>query len=73
MADGNNARIQRWAPGAASGTTIAGGNGAGSGAAQLNFPGDLKVDASGNFYTPDLNNHRVRALYFKYRQYDYGN
>jgi gliding motility-associated-like protein len=59
--DANNARIQKWAPGATSGFTVAGGNGVGSAANQLGIGGTgLFVDAAGNVYVCDRNNHRIQ-------------
>jgi hypothetical protein len=55
---GNN-RVQRWAPGAASGVTVAGGNGAGAAANQLNYPEGICVDAAANVYVADAANNRV--------------
>ena len=59
VADETNQRVQKWAPGATSGVTVAGGNGAGSSSAQLSFPEGIYVDASGNIYIADAGNHRV--------------
>jgi sugar lactone lactonase YvrE len=53
-------RVQRWAPGATEGVTVAGGNGAGGGADQLRFPSDLALDNSGNLYIADSGNNRVQ-------------
>jgi sugar lactone lactonase YvrE len=44
----------------AAGTVVAGGNGAGSAANQLNEPFHIAVDAAGNVYVSDQNNHRVQ-------------
>jgi hypothetical protein len=60
VADYNNNRIQKWAPGATSGTTVAGGNGAGSGDNQLNRPFGVFVDGSANVYVADLANNRIQ-------------
>lgn len=43
-------------------TTVAGGNGRGSGDAQLNTPYDIGFDTDGNLYTPDRGNHRIQKL-----------
>ena len=40
--------------------TVAGGNGAGNGANQLNYPDRLYVDPAGVLYIPDLQNNRVQ-------------
>ena len=55
---GNN-RIQKWAPGATSGVTVAGGNGAGGAANQFNRPVSVFVDRQGNVYVADQTNNRV--------------
>ena len=60
VCDQNNHRVQKWAPGATSGITVAGGNGGGGGANQLNYPAGLFVDESGNIYVADLNNARIQ-------------
>ena len=60
VADILNNRIQKWAKGAATGVTVAGGNGQGSAANQLNHPRDVFVDAAGNIYVSDGTNHRIQ-------------
>ena len=60
VADHENNRIQKWAPGATEGFTVAGGNGEGSAANQLNGPNGIALDASGNLYVADEQNHRVQ-------------
>lgn len=60
--DQGNNRIQKFAPGstsASTGTTVAGGNGSGSGLNQFNKPYGFKLDAAGNIYVADSYNHRV--------------
>lgn len=42
------------------GTMVAGGNGAGSAADQLNAPSDIKVSATGAMYITDLSNGRIQ-------------
>ena len=59
VADKNNSRIVKWAPGATTGVVVAGGNGAGAGLNQLNYPDGISIDGSGNMYIADTNNHRV--------------
>ena len=59
MEPGNN-RIQRWAAGATAGVTVAGGNGAGSAANQLNYPLGMYLDGSGNIYVADTRNDRIQ-------------
>ena len=62
VADVMNHRIQKWAPGATSGTTFAGGNGMGPASNQLYWPTGVCVDASGNIYVVDIKvgNYRVQ-------------
>ena len=43
-----------------SGITVAGGNGAGSGANQLYYPSSVVVDANGNIHISDLANFRIQ-------------
>ena len=62
--DAGNARVQKWAPGALSGSTVAGGNGSGSALNQFavsggNGPNGLSLDASANVYVSDTYNNRV--------------
>jgi len=58
---GNN-RIQKWAPGAAAGVTVVGGNGAGPAADQLYSPQGMFIDGSGNIYVADTYNNRVQKF-----------
>jgi len=60
VADKNNHRVQKWAPGAASGVTVAGTGASGSGNDQLNGPADVFVDAGDTIYIADANNHRIQ-------------
>jgi gliding motility-associated-like protein len=60
VADGNNSRIVKWAPGATSGAVVAGGNGQGILPSQLNTPQGVIVDHSGNIYVSDYGNYRVQ-------------
>jgi sugar lactone lactonase YvrE len=62
--EGNN-RIQKFAAGSTMGTnavTVAGGNGPGSAANQLDDPRGLYVDAAGNIYVADSHNHRIQKF-----------
>jgi hypothetical protein len=59
IADAYNNRVQKWAPGATSGTTVAGQGGYGNGSNQLEYPTGVYVDRSGNLYVADQNNNRV--------------
>jgi hypothetical protein len=58
--DAGNDRVQEWAPGATSGVTVAGGNGAGSAANQLDSPTGLAVTDAGNIYVVDTGNLRLQ-------------
>ncbi|MDR3678342.1 MAG: gliding motility-associated C-terminal domain-containing protein [Flavipsychrobacter sp.] len=63
VTDPNNNRVQKFASGstsATSGTTVAGGNGAGTATNQLNYPSSVAVDGLGNIYVADANNNRVQ-------------
>ena len=62
IADEGNNRVQKWAPGATSGVTVAGNplGTAGVSASLLNQPLSVWVDASGNVYVSDQNNNRVQ-------------
>ena len=42
------------------GITVAGGNGRGSNANQLNSPGGVSVDEKGNIFIADTLNHRIQ-------------
>lgn len=54
--------VKKFAPGSKVGVTIAGGNGAGAGADQFNFPTSICMDAEGNLYVPDFLNNRVQKI-----------
>lgn len=58
--DGNNSRVQKWAPGATTGVTVAGGHGLGSAADQLFLPQGFFVANDGTVYVADLFNNRVQ-------------
>ena len=58
ISDGTNGRVQKWAPGATYGTTVAGANGTGSAVNQLWSPQGLFVDANGYIYVADYGNDR---------------
>lgn len=56
---GNDHQIVRWTPGAATGTTVAGGNGLGSAANQIDSPSAVVVDRAGRIYVAESANDRV--------------
>jgi gliding motility-associated-like protein len=58
--DMGNVRVQKWAPGATSGTTVAGGFGTGSAANQFNRPTSVAVDSKGNLFVTDQSNGRIQ-------------
>ncbi|MBF8306025.1 MAG: repeat containing protein, partial [Acidobacteria bacterium] len=68
IADGDNHRIRRVTPGGVI-TTVAGngaaafaGDGGPATSASFNLPNDVAVDAAGNLYVADVNNHRIRRV-----------
>ncbi|MFM7497956.1 MAG: NHL repeat-containing protein, partial [Bacteroidota bacterium] len=61
VADTESDRVLKFASGSTSGTVVAGGNGRGSGAHQLNQPSSVFVDTKGIIYVSDQFNHRVMA------------
>ncbi|CAF1193263.1 unnamed protein product [Adineta steineri] len=63
VADSGNHRVLKFPSGSTNatyGTVVAGGNGAGSGANQLNYPRSIIVDSSGTLYIADTNNNRIQ-------------
>ena len=60
MVDTYEHRVKKYAAGSTTGTIVAGGNGQGNNANQLNYPRGVFVDSSGNIYVADTNNHRVQ-------------
>ncbi|CAF1025794.1 unnamed protein product [Adineta steineri] len=63
VSDNGNYRIMKYPSGSTSstyGTVVAGGNGAGSGANQLNNPRNIVVDSSGTLYIGDAGNNRIQ-------------
>lgn len=59
IGDSGNNRVQKWAPGATSGVTVAGGNGPGNASNQLLDPRYIFLDGSGNIYVGEDENDRV--------------
>jgi sugar lactone lactonase YvrE len=65
VVDNGNNRIQQFPAGSTSstpGVTVAGGNGSGSAANQLNAPRSVTFDAAGNMYVGDNYNSRVQMF-----------
>jgi len=60
VADYNNSRVQKWAPGATAGTIVAGSTTYGNQANELDGPANIYMDASGNLYIVDDDNDRVQ-------------
>ncbi|MGN6569771.1 MAG: T9SS type A sorting domain-containing protein, partial [Flavipsychrobacter sp.] len=62
IADAGNNRIQKWASGASSGSTVAGSSSgtAGSTASLLNMPTSIWSDGLGYLYICDANNNRIQ-------------
>ncbi|CAF1383593.1 unnamed protein product [Adineta steineri] len=63
VSDNGNYRIMKYPSSSTSltyGTVVAGGNGAGSGANQLNNPRNIVVDSSGTLYIGDAGNNRIQ-------------
>ena len=56
----------QWLPGiytvAGNGTAGYSGDGGAATAAQLNYPGGVAVDASGNLYIAEVNGNRIRKV-----------
>ncbi|HEV2479666.1 MAG TPA: gliding motility-associated C-terminal domain-containing protein [Puia sp.] len=62
LTDGVDNSVKKFAPGSKVGVTVAGGNGAGPGANQLDGPTSLFLDAKGDIYVSDSRNHRVQEF-----------
>ena len=62
ITDIDNNLIQKWTPGATEGITVAGGNGQGAAADQLNYPTDIYVDDNETIFVADCRNHRIQKL-----------
>ncbi|CAF1034432.1 unnamed protein product [Adineta steineri] len=59
VADSNNNRVQRFAPGSTSGTTVAGTTSYSSALTGLNRPSAIDIDNNSNLYILDMNNKRL--------------
>lgn len=63
IAEGGTAnRVKQWRVGSKEGAVIAGGGSPGSGAEQLNAPGNAMIDANGSLFVSDMNNFRVQRF-----------
>ncbi len=65
VGDGGNARVQKFPPNstaATAGTTVAGGNGEGTGPTQIGPAIAIGRDATGALYLADINNNRIRKF-----------
>ncbi|RMG95410.1 MAG: hypothetical protein D6706_12085, partial [Chloroflexi bacterium] len=67
VVDTGNHAIRKYDPVSGTVSTLAGGNGwgflNGSGmTAQFHYPSDIAIDASGNIYVVDTNNHAIRKI-----------
>ncbi|HJV19749.1 MAG TPA: T9SS type A sorting domain-containing protein [Sediminibacterium sp.] len=63
IAEGGTAnRIKQWLLGSNEGRVIAGGGSPGSGAEQLNAPGNAMIDVNGSLFVSDMNNFRVQRF-----------
>src|SRR6266480_1561147 len=79
IADQRNNRIRRVAAATGIITTVAGngspafaGDGGPATSASLNYPDRVALDASGNLYIADQNNHRIRKVIFHAARADFG-
>ncbi|UTW63956.1 T9SS type A sorting domain-containing protein [bacterium SCSIO 12741] len=59
VSDGGNHRVMKYAPGATSGTVVAGGNGQGNSLNKFHSNWGIALDAAGNIYVCDHFNQRV--------------
>ena len=71
IADYYNHRIQKWKVATqdipfvdGDAVTVAGGNGAGTATNQFNGPKAIFVDAIGDLYVADMNNHRIQKYHY---------
>jgi sugar lactone lactonase YvrE len=65
VVDQNNNRVQKFPAGSTSataGVTVAGGNGSGNEAFQLDAPTGIAIDSAGNIYVSDWGNNRVQEF-----------
>src|SRR5438876_70388 len=79
IADQSNHRIRRVPAATGIITTVAGngspafaGDGGAATSASLNYPDRVALDASGNLYIADQNNHRIRKVVFHAARADFG-
>jgi sugar lactone lactonase YvrE len=60
IVEGGNARVTKWTPGALSGILVAGGNGAGSNANQLDYPEGMFIGLNSSIiWIADTGNNRI--------------
>src|SRR5213076_2555874 len=78
IADQNNHRIRKVDAATGIITTVAGngspafaGDGGAATSASLNYPDSVALDASGNLYVADQNNHRIRKVTFHVARADF--
>jgi len=62
IADYLNNRIQKWAPGTVSGTTIAGTGTAGNSDSEIDNPANVFLDTSKNIFVTDYLNNRIQKF-----------
>ena len=60
VADDFNNRVQKWAPGATYGVTVAGTGVSGTDSVHLREPIDVKIGVDGNLYISEFGNNRVQ-------------
>ncbi|CAF1058505.1 unnamed protein product [Didymodactylos carnosus] len=70
ISDTQNHRIMLWTLDASNGIIVAGGNGRGNGANQLNQPYGICIDSNSTIYIADCGNNRVQQWY---RNFQTGN
>ena len=62
VVDQGNDRVMRWLKGAKEGEMLVGGKGRGSANEQFDQPASISLDARGNLYVVDRDNHRVQRF-----------
>lgn len=64
VTDRSNSSVLKWNSVRNQWTTVAGGNGLGAEANQLDSPGGIAIDNDGNLFVADYNNHRIQRLQY---------